>query len=257
MDASIKTVPPRDAAEEGILWYMRSHGLGAGDRLPAERVLCEGIGVSRTALRSAIGTLVSNGILESRHGSGTYVRPAKPLNIFQDSYGFSDVARASGLEPGSRVVYKRLISADENLAGRFDLEIGAPLYEMRRVRLANGEPVMIETAFINYALCPGIEEFDFKDRSLYEVLGSVYGITIEHGDERVAITRLTEEEADLLDAKQGDPVFFERAHEFDGERRSVEYVKSLILPDRFRFASDGTEKGVPAPVEVGNAWLKL
>ena len=58
-------IPPKDRAVEGIIWYIQSNGLVAGDRLPAERELCEIIGVSRTALRAAIARLVSCGNLES------------------------------------------------------------------------------------------------------------------------------------------------------------------------------------------------
>ena len=81
-------IPPKDHAVEGILWYIQHHQLAGGDRLPAERVLCEEIGVSRTALRAGITRLISCGTLESRRGSGTYVCPPKPLNIFQETYNF-------------------------------------------------------------------------------------------------------------------------------------------------------------------------
>lgn len=50
---------PKDHAVEGILWYIQHHQLAGGDRLPAERVLCEEIGVSRTALRAGITRLIS------------------------------------------------------------------------------------------------------------------------------------------------------------------------------------------------------
>ena len=52
-------IPPKDRAVEGILWYIQHHQLAGGDRLPAERVLCEEIGVSRTALRAGITRLIS------------------------------------------------------------------------------------------------------------------------------------------------------------------------------------------------------
>ena len=78
---------PKIAPVEGILWYIQHHyDLQSGDRLPAERVLCEELGVSRTALRAAITRLISCGTLESRRGSGTYVCPPKPLNIFQETW---------------------------------------------------------------------------------------------------------------------------------------------------------------------------
>ena len=45
-----------------------------GERLPAERQLAEQLGVSRPSLREAIQKLVSQGVLHSRRGAGTYVQ---------------------------------------------------------------------------------------------------------------------------------------------------------------------------------------
>src|SRR5689334_19359566 len=45
-----------------------------GSRLPPERSLAEQYGVSRTVIREAVRILVSRGLLETRAGSGTYVR---------------------------------------------------------------------------------------------------------------------------------------------------------------------------------------
>ena len=104
-------IPPKDRAVEGILWYIQHHQLAGGDRLPAERVLCEEIGVSRTALRAGIMRLISCGTLESRRGSGTYLCPPKPLNIFQETYNFSDAVRTAGLHPSSRLVSTGTIEA--------------------------------------------------------------------------------------------------------------------------------------------------
>ena len=47
--------------------------LQVGDYLPAERALCEQLGVSRSVVREALGRLTSLGLVESRHGSGTRV----------------------------------------------------------------------------------------------------------------------------------------------------------------------------------------
>lgn len=48
--------------------------LNPGERLPAERQLAERFGVSRPSLREAIKKLSSKGLLESRHGGGTYIK---------------------------------------------------------------------------------------------------------------------------------------------------------------------------------------
>jgi len=48
--------------------------LAAGSRLPAERALCEQLGISRGSLRQALRVLDSIGYVQVRPGSGTYVR---------------------------------------------------------------------------------------------------------------------------------------------------------------------------------------
>ena len=53
--------------------YVRSASLHAGDRLPAERELADRLGVSRTSVRQAIVALEVQGLIEVRHGDGTYL----------------------------------------------------------------------------------------------------------------------------------------------------------------------------------------
>lgn len=254
MSVTSSGVPPKDRAQEGILWYIKSEGLRGGDRLMSERELAEMIGVSRTALRAAITQLISTHVLESRQGSGTYVLPSKPINIFQETYNYSDAVRRAGREPGSRLEYARLIEADEELAGRTCLAVGAPLFEMRRIRFADDEPVSIETAYVNYAICAGIESHDFATESLYDVLAAVYGVHVGHGRERISIARATAEEALLLQVEEGSPVYFERALECQSDGLPVEYLKAVILPSRYRFASNGCENG-SRPKGVKSTWL--
>ena len=230
-------IPPKDHAVEGILWYIQHHQLAGGDRLPAERVLCEEIGVSRTALRAGITRLISCGTLESRRGSGTYVCPPKPLNIFQETYNFSDAVRTAGLHPSSRLVSTGTIEADEALADKLGVAVGAPLLRMQRVRLIEGEPASIETAHVNLSLCPSLPEHDF-----------------EHGREHISISRLNVEEAELLQQEEGTPVFYESSIEFDKDMRFVEHCKSVILPTKFRFADNGEENGMRSV--AGEQWLK-
>lgn len=54
----------------------------AGDRLPSERALAEGLELSRPTLREAIRRLTEAGILESRRGSGTYVADVDLDSVF-------------------------------------------------------------------------------------------------------------------------------------------------------------------------------
>lgn len=112
MSSEPYAIPPKDRAFEGILWYIKHYDLQSGDRLPAERVLCEELGVSRTALRAAITRLISCGTLESRRGSGTYVCPPKPLNIFQETWNYTQAVERVGSKSTARLVWSKVVYAD-------------------------------------------------------------------------------------------------------------------------------------------------
>jgi GntR family transcriptional repressor for pyruvate dehydrogenase complex len=53
--------------------YMEVNGLEAGHKLPPERILIEQLGVSRSSVREAMRVLSTLGLIEVRHGDGTYV----------------------------------------------------------------------------------------------------------------------------------------------------------------------------------------
>ena len=246
-------ISPRDKAVEGILWLIQSEGLKGGDQLPAERVLQERLGVSRTALRGAIASLSSAHVLESRVGSGTYVRPKPPINIFQRSRAFSDAVRQAGMEPSTRVVHVETYDVDEKLAQKFEVKAGTPVMELCRLRMADDMPVAVETTYVNRTLAPDIQNNDFQTVGLYEVLERDYGLRPKHSHERISVTQANAEEAELLGIDEGTPVFYERGLEMNKDGVPIEYFKAAIVPSRFRFANDEVWGKLDA--EIGDAWL--
>ena len=69
--------------------------LRPGDRLPAERDLAGQIGVSRPTVRAGLRALAAMGVVQSRHGSGTYIPEgppvlgAEPLSFLAALHGFT------------------------------------------------------------------------------------------------------------------------------------------------------------------------
>jgi GntR family transcriptional repressor for pyruvate dehydrogenase complex len=68
----------RSSAAEQLRQLIESGHFAPGDRLPSERKLAELLGVSRTMVREAISTLEAIGMIEVRHGSGSYVTGEVP-----------------------------------------------------------------------------------------------------------------------------------------------------------------------------------
>lgn len=76
-----KTRQVSEIVADDIIRYIKEHGLKRGDRLPTEPEMMERYGVSRTALREAIKVLSSSGVLEVRHGHGTFVLETQSLIV--------------------------------------------------------------------------------------------------------------------------------------------------------------------------------
>lgn len=247
-------IPPKERALEGVLSLAFAGTFQAGDKLPGERALCERLGVSRTALRSAIKQLISQGILESRHGSGTYLRRSKPTQVFQESGSFTDIVEATGRVAGSRTLHARLASADDIIAEKMGIAPDSPIFIIERVRMADGLPIAIQTSYIDGQRFPGIETHDFDSESLLRVMKETYGVRIDGGMQRISITKVDEREAKLLGVDQGTPAFFEQCFNQDEDGRTVEYCRSVTLANHFQYANDDTGDGIAD--EKVQRWLR-
>jgi GntR family transcriptional repressor for pyruvate dehydrogenase complex len=84
-----------DSVVDQVYELIKTHKLRPGDRLPPERELANQLGVSRTALRVGLRSLISMGVLKSRQGAGTFIAdgpPAldsEPLRLLGALHGFT------------------------------------------------------------------------------------------------------------------------------------------------------------------------
>ncbi|HEY3687408.1 MAG TPA: FCD domain-containing protein [Streptosporangiaceae bacterium] len=72
--SSLRRAPLGEAAAEQLRERIAGGAWAVGDRLPAEPELAASLGVGRSTVREAVRVLVHAGLLETRQGSGTYLR---------------------------------------------------------------------------------------------------------------------------------------------------------------------------------------
>lgn len=210
--------------------------LAVGEPLPPERHLAESLGVSRPTLRAAVDQLVAEGLLMRRQGSGTFVtqpKVAQPLTLTS----FSEDMRRRGLAPGSRVLSFDAATAGAKVGSRLRLTPSADVWTIRRLRLADGEPMAIETLHLPLSLLPQLAPEDLEDRSLYEYMRE-HDITLGVGNQTIEPTVTTEEESLVLQMPVFSPAFlFERVTNSQAGA-PVEYVRSIYRGDRYRLLAE-------------------
>jgi GntR family transcriptional regulator len=223
--------------------------VGVGGALPSERQLSVDLGVSRLTVRAALDQLVREGYLMRRRGSGTFVREPKIAQELTMT-SFSEEMRRRGMTPGSRTLSLSTTTAGAHLGRSLRVSPSERVVVAKRLRLADGEPMAIETLHVPESLVPGLTPEDLDQGSFYELLASRYGITIVGGTQTIEPTVTNEEESAALDVPLHSPAFqFERTTRSNtGE--IVEFVRSIYRGDRYRLVSElsRNERSGSAPV---------
>jgi GntR family transcriptional regulator len=228
--------PLYNLIEENFHELISSEKLKTGDAIPSEWELSELFNVSRLTVRHALGNLVRQGWLNRRQGVGTFVAKSPLTRLAPSRLSFTEQMRAVGRVPSSRQFYIRVIPATLEVASHLKIAEGDPVIEIRRLRLADGEPIMLETTYLSQARFPGINSLsDFSNTSLYEYLSSQYQINVAATDQTLTPVLLSESEAKDLDSRPRTPAIFSEIEAFTGEGVPIEYSRSITPGDKSKF----------------------
>jgi len=219
--------------------------LAVGDAIPSERQLGVDLSVSRLTVRAALDQLVREGYLVRRRGAGTFVAEPKVQKGTIDITSFSDDMRARGLTPGSRTLELREIPAGARLGRILHVSPSEPVVAVKRLRLADGEPMAIELLHVRAALVPGLTAEDLERHSFYELLVARYELAIVGGTQTVEPTVTSEDESKTLGVPLHSPaLLFERVTRSAGGE-VVEYTSSTYRGDRYRLVTEIGVGGAP------------
>jgi GntR family transcriptional regulator len=204
-----------------------------GDALPSERELSQMTGISRVTVRKAIDTLLREGLLSRRHGSGTYIAPRieQPAAVLA---GFSSDMLNRGQKPGSNWIERILASPTPDEAMALAMSLDAKVARIARVRTADGEPLAIERAVIPASLLPPLDQIG---DSLYEALGARGNRPIR-GLQRLQASLATAAEAKLLAVPVGAAILRIERRAFLANGAPVEVTRSAYRGDRYDFVTE-------------------
>jgi GntR family transcriptional regulator len=213
-----------------------------GTPVPPERTLALDFDTSRTTVRQALAELVVEGRLERIQGKGTFVAKPKVAQALQLT-SYTEDMRAQGLEPTSRLLEIGYVSADDDLADRLVIKPGSRVLRIERLRMANGEPMAIETTHLSAKRFPGLRRHLAKYTSLYTALSVEYGVHLAEAEETIETALATPREAALLGTDTGLPMLLLSRHSKDGDGEPVEWVRSVYRGDRYKFLARLTRPG--------------
>ena len=203
--------PARPAAYDRQPKYLRIHGdlreritsgrWLAGTPLPSQRELAAQFGVSIMTLRQALQLLTDDGLIEARHGSGTYVAARYAYDLGHLRSFASDLS-AQGAEITTELLAAEAVTPPADVGAR----LGAPgeVLRLRRLRLSRGRPLIVQTSYLPAALARVVEPENLGHRGLYAILAE-HGLTITRANETISPTTLGPHDACELSRPQSSP----------------------------------------------------
>lgn len=208
--------------------------LNPGDQLPSERDLEERYGVSRMTARRALVELCNEGLVYREQGRGTFVAEVKYSHHLFKLTSFTEETENQHLNPGAQVLKQELVE-NEYICGRLGIA-PEPLVCIRRIRTINGEPVALEETYLRSSFCPGIEQVNLNNTSLYSYLASQYQLRLASADQTIEARLATPEIAPVLHVERGTPVLYMERITYLEEANDVpvEYAEAVYRGDKYK-----------------------
>jgi len=207
-----------------------------GQKLPSEKSLCEHFNISRTVVRQTLSELASDNLIKTIKGKGSFVSSQKQAwHLMQSLQGFYEDAVDRGQVVRTEVLEQEDIPITGEIAEYLELEPGEMVTKMKRLRFADGEPIVVVTTYIPKKLCPNLVNVDFRDISLYAYLRENCGLVIAEGTRTIESVNATEDLARLLQVKKGAALSLLRSIGWISDGTPLEYYIAWHRGDRSKF----------------------
>ena len=204
--------------------------LRAQAKLPSERTLSEAFGITRMTVRQALLQLEAEGLIHRLDRRGWFVSPPRLIYNPVRNMSFTENVAAQGREPGTLLLSQEQTTASDWDYRHMGVAVGAPMFLIRRLRLIDQRPVLVEHLHVNPRHCPDLLELSL-DQSLTELLAEYYGITERRSRIHVRPMALSASQAEPLSVTAGTPGLYLTRTTFDQYDNVIEFDQEFWRHD--------------------------
>lgn len=212
---------------------IQSANLSYGDAIPTELKLAETYGASRVTIRQAIKLLVEEGLLFKIQGSGTYISHDKIEHNISKLQGFTEEMDLLQNNPSNRILAFELTNSPKKVREVLSLAKEERVYYVKRLRLADNEPLVIEESYLPVNLFPDLS-MDVMRKSKYEYIQSK-GYTIDKRHGEIIPAKPTEEIMEHFNLEKQDSLLLLEAYSTFQNGRVFEFSKIYYHPYKYSF----------------------
>jgi GntR family transcriptional regulator len=209
----------------------------SGDKelsLPSENELAEKHRISRATVRHALDLLEREGLIYKAKGKGTFVARARAKYELTSLVPTTEDITRRGWKAGTKVLSLQRMTPPSSIAAALEIKKGDEVFEIHRLRTADGQPISLQWSYIPAHLCPDLLEHDLS-ASLTQLLEERYGIRLLTARSSLRARLVQPAEAKLLQISKISPVIYIEQNTFSPEGQAVEFLKTVWRSDRYDF----------------------
>ncbi|MEO8288205.1 MAG: GntR family transcriptional regulator [Chloroflexota bacterium] len=249
-------VPLYYQLEQALRSQIQSGVWKPGDMITSERELMQAAGVSRATVRQAISNLINEGVLERMHGRGTFVAHRKLEQEMRSVYSFAEQMARQGVQLEDRLLQRHQVPAAPDLANLLAVAPGSPLIHIRRVRYLRDVPLMLDSSYVPYHLCPTLLIDPFEP-PLYKMLAERYDLAPTHCTDFLEPVLADRAQAHLLAVEPGAPLMFLERLTFTRGDVPLHVARNYIPGSRSRFRVNLWSDSAEAELKGGLQTVRL
>jgi len=201
-------------------------------KIPSERELMEEYNVSRTTVRFAVSSLVSEGVLTKSHGRGTFISTTPVQDWLGTFQSFTETIKKTGKTPGSQLLFKGVIHDFTKVESRLGIK---KIYLIERLRFADQIPIAIEKHYFPENIGKKLEKYDLDTAVIYDLLEKELGLSLWRAKQSITSSIVMENDAKNLNISNRSSVLMSERIIFDSKGHPIEFLNSIFRPDMFSY----------------------
>ena len=205
-----------------------------GAQIPTEEELCKLFNVSRVTVRTAVIELVRQGYLKRQQGKGTFVYRNAVTEGLAMFTNIGEFLYEEDIPYSVKVLARTVMMPIDDLDSKLDISKDKHIIYIKRLRLNETEPVLLQECYVPYHVCPLLLEEDIESQSLFDLLEKKYGIKITKVKTYLEITFLKTDDARLIGLPEESPAILLTQYFYSGATL-IMYTRSVKRTDRFKF----------------------
>ncbi len=228
------SVPLYQQIQNIILSKIENGEIGLEEQIPSEEKLSEQYDVSRMTVRKALSRLEYEGVLYRIPGKGTFVQKRFNQELSVSLIiGFKRKMELLGREVVTKIVSVNIVKPSLYLKNSLNLNLGEKIYEIKRLRYIEDEPLVLQTGYMPCKLFPNLAKFNMEG-SLTDIIEKNYGIKINNYQARIRPAFSDQTIREFLKISEHIPLL-----KVDGisysNHKAIRLTNSIYRGDRFDF----------------------